>query len=201
MGPVSRPGDEKEAPGAVVLKSPDGGHVRAHLAYRELGHKTALVVEEFDKYGKALKTHRFPCSDSDNAVMEASWLAPQRMLVTMHVNPDLAPVLDVDLVTGKSHEYFGHSLAYDARLEHVAYVRDPPHFGRPPDAPAHVIVEEDEICEVPLGSVIRLWWNPEGTILTVSLRQTAKSKKPHLLVIEFNAGKKLRRTWYEKVFE
>jgi hypothetical protein len=196
---ATRPGDEKESPGAVELASPDGGHVRTHLAYSERRHTAALVVEEFDKHGNALKTSRFPCNTADNAVMEANWLAPRRMLVTLHVNPDLCPVMDVDLETGKSREYFGYNLAFDARLERVAYVKDPPHFGRPPDAPSIVMVGNDEICEVPLGSVSSLWWNPEGTVLTAKVLRTAKSNTPHLLVIEFKDGKEERRTWYEKV--
>jgi hypothetical protein len=199
LAPTTCCDSETEAPGAVLLKSPQGLKARIHLVSATQPIARPLVVEELDSAGKLVKIHRFQCGDLDTAVMEAWWLAPRRLLIKLHVNPDLWPIVDADLDKDTSHEYFGYNLTFDPRLEKVAYIKSPPHFS-PPGLPDTVMVGEDNVvCDVPVGSVPRLWWDSEGAILTAEVLGTIQSDHPHLLVVEFRNGKPDRKTWYRKI--
>lgn len=87
--------------------------------------------------------------EAANAILRVTWLRDNRIFVDTHVNPSLGFGVEIDLDSGASNVYAGTTFAWDPDARRVAVLREPPHFGSPPDVPSKLMVGHEEICDVP----------------------------------------------------
>ena len=124
-----------------------------------------------------------------NAIEEVTWLRGSRIFVDTHVNPSLGFGIELDLNTQEVDVYAGCVFTWDRDRKRVAYFREPPHFGTPPEIPSKLMVGHTEVCEVPRRLRTKLRWHPAENKLLV-LIPPEDAKPGQLVVVDFSSGAK-----------
>jgi hypothetical protein len=161
----------------------------AYIDLRSAGYP--LVVVECSREGQVRRTqvHDREGWELANALEGVSWLGGSRIFVDTHVNPSLGFGLEIDLQTQKMDVYAGCLFTWDRDGRRVAYFREPPHFGTPPEIPSTLMVGHTEICKVPSRVPSDLYWHPTDNKLLAFI-PPEDGKAGQVVVVDFSSGSK-----------
>jgi len=104
---------------------------------------------------------------SVNCILEAGWIDDSRVYVEAHISPSLGKYFEVPVDQGQIRAYEGSSFTWNAGKTHLAYVRNPPHFGPPSSALSTVFIGEREVGEIPNTRSCKLSWPEENRLMIV----------------------------------
>ncbi len=155
-----------------------------------------LCVVECGRDGVLRRMHDY---DNDawhlaNAIDGVVLLGQSRIFVDTHVNPSLGIGIDIDLDTRRTDVFYGTTFTWDRACKRLAYLREPPHFGSPADAPSKLMVGHEEICDVPRRLRSELFWNAGGDALAALVPpEDGRSGELVLVTLPDNAPRRVER--------
>ena len=93
-----------------------------------------------------------------------TWLDDDRVFVEGGINPSLGVGIEVALSSGQREVFYGHTFTWNSDASHVAFVRDPPHFGSPAGVPSEVWIDDQIVATIPSQRRATLTWTSSAIV-------------------------------------
>ncbi|MDB5301643.1 MAG: hypothetical protein JWO87_3306 [Phycisphaerales bacterium] len=155
-----------------------------------------IKVLECDPAGELKRVHTIMDESMDRAtaIMGASFLRDERLVIDLHINPILGVMVALDLKTDRQMVLTGNTFTWDEAGTHVAYFRDPPRSESVGTSSAELWMDGKKLCDVPDLGGRDLEWDAKGKVLTAIFPPSGK-KGSRTLQVKLGEAGEVRPRW------